>query len=628
MFHTISQCHSCVLSNHADVKELIPEFYNPNLDYDFLINARGLQLGATQTGDRVNDVKLPPWAKSARDFLRKNSKALESEICTSMLPRWIDLIFGSKSRGDAAREACNLFHRYTYFGPSDLANMPTQEERFQAELQATEFGIVPDHLFVGPHPLRHETVDESFVGPNIGRTFSGAEEIGGKSEAWELLEPPSSNSHEKQQMETAAETQQEPLQAQSSVEDNPNDMTMDSVGLNRINSDDIFRDTAASSRNNNSGSRSLPLSGTGDIQSSGTGGGFSNLAIEPSLSNVSSSSTQLPPSKAADSTAMSNASAEWDIKFIERRKIHDDTISGCSFIPGGPGPSNPSILATTSLDGGLKIHTVSFGSTPTSSSQRNQGITSTLSRFSYMTMSRGQATLANQTKLSEYRTHTSRDPLACLAIASDGQGGRVAFSGGHDDVVLAYGINSGCAVASVYSHRDAVTGLDLLVRPPMLQSNSLWLDKSTHIMVSGSWDATAKVWSVTVANGETVSVNREPLAELFDADSSIVCVSAATIPGSSNLVIAAGCADGSFVVWNLHSDGVKVVIHKEPARRGSGPCSVVKWSREGNQLTLFTGFATGKVASFTFSGGSMRKASAASVGVAVSIFCSITFVTM
>jgi hypothetical protein len=65
---------------------------------------------------------------------------------------------------------------------------------------------------------------------------------------------------------------------------------------------------------------------------------------------------------------------------------------------------------------------------------------------------------------------------------------------------------------------------------------------------------------------------------------------------------------------------VKVVIHKEPARRGSGPCSVVRWSSTAGQLTLFTGFATGKVSSYSLVDGSMRKASVVSVGVAVRRF--------
>jgi len=108
-----------------------------------------------------------------------------------------------------------------------------------------------------------------------------------------------------------------------------------------------------------------------------------------------------------------------------------------------------------------------------------------------------------------------------------------------------------------------VTGLELIPRSSFTGSggqSALWPEKATHIMVSGSWDATVKVWSVTVDRGETVSVIREPLAELYDADSSIVCVSAVSVhhlePGGG-IVLAAGCADGSFCVWNLHGDGGK-----------------------------------------------------------------------
>jgi hypothetical protein len=552
------------MTNHADVKELIPEFYNANHDFDFLINAKSLQLGAMQTGDRVNDVSLPPWAKSPRDFLKKNRKALESEICTSTLPRWIDLIFGSKSRGEAAKDASNVFHKMTYLGPADLSAMPTQEERFQAELQATEFGIVPDQLFIGPHPLRHQTVDESFVG-EIGRTFSGAGDEG-KGEAWELLDPPShsssfeSTSNNKQPGVYGHDSNMIQLSA-SIAEQNPEPVTMENndrqnpFRIHTAESLDFAPHLAKKANREGGNTRmSLALSGSGEVtarQNAGTGA-FSTLGVEPSLSNVSSSSapTVALPKSDASSSATSSL-GEWDMKIIERRQLHEDAISGCSFIPEVD-PSKRSILATTSLDGGLKVHHVSLGASDFDKDKLQRGI-STLSRFSYITMTRGQVTPSNQTKLTEYRSHTCRDPLACLAIASDGYGGQVAFAGGHDDVVLAYGINSGCAVASVYSHRDAVTGLDLLSRNAGPET-ALWLENSTHIMISGSWDATVKVWTVAVANGETVSINREPLAEFFDADSSIVCVSSAAVPGGG-MVIGAGCADGSFCVWNLHSDG-------------------------------------------------------------------------
>ena len=129
-------------------------------------------------------------------------------------------------------------------------------------------------------------------------------------------------------------------------------------------------------------------------------------------------------------------------------------------------------------------------------------------------------------------------------VTSDGMGGNIAFSGGHDDIVLAY------------SHRDAVTGICIIDRDFFCESarnsksfvGSSASDSSTHLMVSGSWDATVKIWSVTLADGETVSITREPVAELFDADSSIICLDAVEVHESS-VIICAGCTDGSFVVW-------------------------------------------------------------------------------
>ncbi|CAB9510437.1 Lipopolysaccharide-responsive and beige-like anchor protein [Seminavis robusta] len=630
MFYSMNHCFNCVQSNHADVKELLPEFYNPD-DYDFLINARGLQLGATQTGERVDDVMLPPWAKSARDFLRKSRKALESEHCTKMLPKWIDLIFGSKSRGDAAKEADNLFHSCCYLGDLDLAAMKTEHDRFQAELQATEFGLVPDQLFVTEHPSQVDpsnpaasTLDEaaleSVINPAFGtsRSLAGSRDYdsasGTKAEAWELLDPPSDPSIPNQTSSGALVRPEH-----NDLHSRPNAMTTATTTfLQQQNAGSNNPFGGSSSRPHN-----LPLSGSGDTGDGGPAGrgAFSSFGA---ADNGSKSIQATPSYDSATSVSPRHhhpaesiqTPTEWDMKLLERRQIHGDAVSGCELVLAGE--EQTQLLATTSLDGGLMAHTVSLAPQATEDPTR-RGFTGTLSRFSYMSMSRGQAATSPQSKLTEFRRHSARDPLACLVLTSDGAGGQVAFAGGHDDVVLAYGINSSCAVASVYSHRDAVTGLDLI--PRMSTSNSaLWLEKATHVMVSGSWDATVKVWSVTVAKGETVSVNREPLAELYDADSSIVCVSAVSVQHlepNGGAVVAAGCADGSFCVWNLHGDGVTTVIHNEPAKRGSGPCSVLKWSTEGGKINLFTGFSTGKVASLTLEGGVLRKESALSFGVAV-----------
>jgi len=84
--------------NTADVKELIPEFfYLP----EFLENRFNFDYGIKQSGERVNDVLLPPWAKgSAREFVRKHREALESQYVSENLHHWIDLIFGYKQRGN------------------------------------------------------------------------------------------------------------------------------------------------------------------------------------------------------------------------------------------------------------------------------------------------------------------------------------------------------------------------------------------------------------------------------------------------------------------------------------------------------------------------------------------------
>ena len=73
---------------------MIPEFYMENPE--FLLNQLKLDLGVRANGKRVDDAKLPNWATSPEDFLRKHRAALESDFVSNNLHLWIDLIFGSK----------------------------------------------------------------------------------------------------------------------------------------------------------------------------------------------------------------------------------------------------------------------------------------------------------------------------------------------------------------------------------------------------------------------------------------------------------------------------------------------------------------------------------------------------
>lgn len=69
----------------------------------------------------MDDVRLPPWARDAFDFVRIHRLALESEQVSQHLHHWIDLVFGYKQRGNEAVKAANVFYYLTYEGAVDLS---------------------------------------------------------------------------------------------------------------------------------------------------------------------------------------------------------------------------------------------------------------------------------------------------------------------------------------------------------------------------------------------------------------------------------------------------------------------------------------------------------------------------
>lgn len=77
--------------------------------------------GHKQSGVKLGDVVLPPWAKGdPREFIRLHRKALECDYVSSRLHEWIDLIFGCKQRGSTARDAVNVFHHWFYEGNAGI----------------------------------------------------------------------------------------------------------------------------------------------------------------------------------------------------------------------------------------------------------------------------------------------------------------------------------------------------------------------------------------------------------------------------------------------------------------------------------------------------------------------------
>ncbi|KAJ3010240.1 hypothetical protein NUW54_g2543 [Trametes sanguinea] len=135
----------------GDVRELIPEFFSCP---EFLENSANLDFGVQQSsGERIHDVKLPPWAKQDPFlFIVMNRKALESDYVSEHLPEWIDLIWGCKQ---ADPTSFNVFHPLSYEGAIDLDAITDELEREATVGIIHNFGQTPRKIFAAPHPPRN-----------------------------------------------------------------------------------------------------------------------------------------------------------------------------------------------------------------------------------------------------------------------------------------------------------------------------------------------------------------------------------------------------------------------------------------------------------------------------------------
>ncbi|KAH9476097.1 Beige protein-like protein 1 [Psilocybe cubensis] len=135
----------------GDVRELIPEFFTCP---EFLENSANHDFGVLQqTGERIHDVKLPPWAhQDPLLFITLNRRALESPVVSEHLPAWIDLIWGCNQRNP---ESLNVFHPLSYEGSIDLDAIKDDLEREATVGIIHNFGQTPRKIFTTPHPERY-----------------------------------------------------------------------------------------------------------------------------------------------------------------------------------------------------------------------------------------------------------------------------------------------------------------------------------------------------------------------------------------------------------------------------------------------------------------------------------------
>ncbi|XP_071714690.1 BEACH domain-containing protein C2-like [Rutidosis leptorrhynchoides] len=148
MFSDIAATWNGVLEDMSDVKELVPEmFYLPEI----LTNENSIDFGTTKNGDKLDSVKLPPWADNPVDFMHKHQMALESEHVSAHLHEWIDLIFGYKQQGKEAISANNVFFYVTYDGAVCIDKIQDPVHRCAVQDQVAYFGQTPSRLLAIPH---------------------------------------------------------------------------------------------------------------------------------------------------------------------------------------------------------------------------------------------------------------------------------------------------------------------------------------------------------------------------------------------------------------------------------------------------------------------------------------------
>jgi hypothetical protein len=164
LFSSLADAWRIVTTQLNDYRELVPEFF---FQPEFLVNSNGFDLGQAN-GVCIDNVALPGWAKTPIDFVYLHRKALESDFVSANLGAWIDLIWGVKQRGQAAKDAKNTYdpHLYPEAWTAETRANPESTRILLAAME--QLGQIPTQLFSEPHPSRTVTREQGNVRYAIG----------------------------------------------------------------------------------------------------------------------------------------------------------------------------------------------------------------------------------------------------------------------------------------------------------------------------------------------------------------------------------------------------------------------------------------------------------------------------
>jgi len=113
--------------------------------------------------------------------------------------------------------------------------------------------------------------------------------------------------------------------------------------------------------------------------------------------------------------------------------------------------------------------------------------------------------------------------ISSCCLTRDGQ---AVLLGAWDNNIYVYSVNFGGVRSSIPAHDDAVASLAL----------------NETRLVSGSWDASVKVW-------DCADLGKRPLMDLVDHESEVKSVAI----DSSGQVAASGAEDGTILLWDLRA---------------------------------------------------------------------------
>ena len=151
MFISMKNSFEGACTQKGDVREIIPEFfYLPEM----FVNVNNLNMGIKNDGTKVNDVVCPDFSsKNPYKTSYRLSVCLESEIVSKNINEWIDLVFGYKQLGDAAKESNNVFMYTTYLNNVNVDDINGDNNKV-CFLRMVEFGLTPKQLFKEESPRR------------------------------------------------------------------------------------------------------------------------------------------------------------------------------------------------------------------------------------------------------------------------------------------------------------------------------------------------------------------------------------------------------------------------------------------------------------------------------------------